>query len=69
MRLSPKFRRRFFYSVEDAGARIGWSRSEAYRAVKRGDIPAEKMEGSNVLVVPKKDWDRRVKKLLKSVSA
>ena len=46
MRVSPKLRRRLYYSVEQAGGMepLEWSRSESYRAVKRGDIPIE-MDG------------------------
>lgn len=41
MRLGPKMRRRAYYTVEKAGAMepLGWSRTESYRGVARGDIP------------------------------
>jgi hypothetical protein len=65
MRLSRKLRKRFFYTVEAAGARVGWSRSEAYRAVRRGDIPVEKIEDCKFLLVRKDVWDRCVKQVLR----
>ena len=42
MRLSRELRARFYYSIPVAGSQVGWSRSEAYRAARRGDIPTEK---------------------------
>ena len=42
MRLSRKLRLRFYYSIPVAGAQVGWGRSEAYRAARRGDIPDRK---------------------------
>jgi hypothetical protein len=63
MRLPPKIRRRFFYTIRDAGAMIGWSRAESYRAVERGDIPAE--QDGRLLLVPREKWDRIVRRLLR----
>jgi hypothetical protein len=61
MQLSPSLRRLAYYLVEEAGAQIGWSRTEAYRAVERGDIPVKRV--GRFLLVPKQRWDRRVERL------
>jgi hypothetical protein len=61
MQLSPSLRRLAYYLVEEAGAKVGWSRTEAYRAVKRGDIPVKR--AGRFLLVPKQRWDRRVERL------
>ena len=63
MRLSRKLRERFYYSIPVAGAQVGWSRSESYRAAGRGDIPVEKTE-ARFLLVPRRAWDRKVEQLL-----
>ncbi|ODM70501.1 hypothetical protein [Bradyrhizobium elkanii] len=63
MRLSPKLRARFFYSIPDAGLKVGWTRSEAYRAADEGDLPNER-HGKHRLV-RKSVWDPMVKRLLK----
>jgi len=68
MRLSRKLRGRFYYRVPVAGAQVGWSRSESYRAAERGDLPVERVEGSRLLLVPRKIWDRRVRRLLRGAS-
>jgi hypothetical protein len=62
--LSPAMRRRLFYSVPAAGQKLGWGRSESYRAAERGDIPVEKF-GPKLLLVPREAWDLIVKRLLK----
>jgi hypothetical protein len=59
MRLSRKLRSRFYYSI----AQVGWGRSEAYRAARRGDIPTEK--NGRFVLVPRKQWDRKVKRYLR----
>ena len=56
MRLSPKLRKRYFYTVPAAGKQVGHSRAEAYRAAGRGDIPTIKQ--GRLLLVPRKQWDR-----------
>jgi hypothetical protein len=61
MRLSRKLRARLYYSVEAAGALMLWSRSEAYRAVARGDIPVE-LDGK-FYRVPRQEWDPIVRRL------
>jgi hypothetical protein len=64
MLLSPAVRKRLFYSVPAAGQKLGWGRSESYRAVERGDIPVEKF-GPKLLLVPREQWDAIVRHLLK----
>jgi hypothetical protein len=63
MRLGPKMRRRAYYTVEKAGAMepLGWSRTESYRGVARGDIPVEK--DGRFLLVPRGIWDAKIKQL------
>lgn len=61
MRLSRKLRARLGYKVEFAGAQWGWSRSESYRAVARGDIPVERH--GKLLLVPKRVWDAKVRRM------
>jgi hypothetical protein len=56
-------RDRLFYSVPAAGRKLGWGRSESYRAVERGDIPVEKF-GPKLILVPRDQWDAIVKRLL-----
>jgi hypothetical protein len=63
MRLSRKLRQRFYYSIPVAGAQVGWSRAESYRAAERGDIPTEK--NGRFLLVPPKRWDRIAKRMLR----
>lgn len=61
MRLPRNLRRRFYYSIPVAGAQVGWSRSEAYRAAERGDIPTEK--DGWLSLVPRRKWDRIVRRI------
>jgi len=56
LRRRKRFRVLDTYSVEEAGAQIGLSRAESYRAVSSGDIPVEK-EG-RLFRVPRARWDR-----------
>jgi hypothetical protein len=63
MRLSRKLRKRHYYMVPAAGAQVGYSRAESYRAAERGDIPTEK--DGRLLLVPRKRWDRIRKQLLR----
>jgi len=58
----PTLRRRLFYSVPAAGRKLGWGRSESYRAVERGDIPVKKC--GKLILVPRGQWDAIVKHLL-----
>jgi len=61
LRLSRRLRRRFYYMIPVAGAQVGWSRSESYRAARRGDIPTEKF--GRLKLVPREQWDAEVKEL------
>jgi hypothetical protein len=65
--LGRELRRRHFYSVEAAGAKVGWSRSEAYRQCARGNVPV--VADGGLLLVPKRIWDRRVRKLVRGLRA
>jgi hypothetical protein len=58
---STFLRRRYFYSVEDAGAKVGLSRTQAYRAVDAGAIPTERY--GRYLLVRKSVWDMEVRRL------
>ena len=66
MRLSRKLRERFYYLVPAAGAQVGWGRSDSYRAAERGDIPTER--DGRFLLVPRKQWDRKKKRILRGPS-
>jgi hypothetical protein len=59
--MSRKLRMRFYYKVEAAGRMVGWGRSEAYRAARRGDIPTESF--GRLKVVPRREWDFAVRLL------
>jgi hypothetical protein len=63
MRLSRKLRKRFYYTIPEAGAQVAFSRAEAYRAADRGDIPTEK--DGRLRLVPRKRWDRLRKQILR----
>jgi hypothetical protein len=58
---SVPLRRRYFYSVEDAGAKLGMSRTTAYRAMNAGAIPTERY--GRFLLVRKSVWDAEVRRL------
>ena len=61
--ISRKVRRRFFYSVPQAGRKVGLKRSQSYRKAELGQIPTERV--GKFLLVPRKPWDREVKRLLR----
>ena len=61
LRLSRRLRKRFYYMIPVAGAQVGWSRSESYRAARRGDIPTEKF--GRLKLVPRQQWDVEVNEL------
>lgn len=63
MRLPRKLRQRFYYSIPIAGAKVGWSRAESYRAAERGDIPTEK--DGWLSLVPRAQWDRIAQRMLR----
>jgi hypothetical protein len=58
-RLSRKLRKQHYYMIPNAGAQVGWSRSEAYRAARRGDIPTESF--GRLKLVPRAAWDVAVR--------
>jgi hypothetical protein len=61
--ISRKVRGRFYYSVPDAGSQIGLKRTQSYDAAELGLIPTER-HGEKLLRVPKRPWDKRVRRLL-----
>ncbi|MGY3496682.1 hypothetical protein [Bradyrhizobium sp. USDA 4502] len=62
--VSRLIRQKFFYRIEDAGAHIGLSRAQSYRAAtETKQIPVEKH--GRFLLVPKRKWDAEVKRLLR----
>ena len=61
--ISRVVRWRFYYSVPQAGAMVGLTRSMSYLAVEQGQIPAERL--GKFLLVPRKPWDREVRRLLR----
>ena len=60
--MSRKVRQRHYYSVPDAGKKIGMGRSQAYRAAEAGLMPVER--AGKFLLVQRKRWDRIAKRLL-----
>jgi hypothetical protein len=60
---SRVLRRLYFYRVEDAGVKLGLSRSQAYIAARNGIIPTERY--GKLLLVPRQRWDRVAKRLLR----
>jgi hypothetical protein len=61
--ISRKVRRRFYYSVPEAGRKVGLARSQSYLAAAAGQIPTER--DGKFLLVPRKPWDREVRRLLR----
>jgi hypothetical protein len=60
--ISRKVRQRFYYSIPVAGRMIGLGRSQSYRAAEQGQIPTKRK--GKFLLVPRKSWDRTVRRLL-----
>ena len=60
--IAPKVRKRHYYSVERAGALVGWTRAMAYIAARRGDMPI--VRDGRLMLVPRAKWDRQVERLL-----
>ena len=60
--LSRTLRQRHYYRVPGAGAKIGLKRTQSYEAAWAGEIPTERM--GKFLLVPRRLWDRKVKRLL-----
>jgi hypothetical protein len=65
--ISRKVRQRFYYSVPIAGAKVDLGRSQSYRAAEDGLIPT--VRNGKFLLVPRKRWDRTVKRLLRGGNA
>jgi hypothetical protein len=61
--ISREVRRRFYYTVPDAGRKVGLKRSQSYLAAEQGQIPT--LRDGKFLLVPRKIWDREVKRLLR----
>jgi hypothetical protein len=61
--VSRLLRWRHFYSIENAGLKIGLSRTQAYVAARAGIIPTERY--GKLLLVRRAVWDRKVKQLLR----
>jgi hypothetical protein len=59
---SRKLRRRRGYTVEAAGRKLGWCRTESYKAARDGRMPAAR-EG-RFWIVPRAPWDRIVAQTL-----
>jgi hypothetical protein len=59
--MSRKIRHRSYYSVPDAGRKVGMGRSQSYRAAAAGLMPLER--AGKFLLVPRQRWDRKVKQL------
>ena len=64
--MSRKLRRLSYYTVPEAGAQVHLKRSQSYRAAEAGVIPVER--DGKFLLVPRRRWDRKVKRLLSSHS-
>jgi hypothetical protein len=62
--ISRKVRRRRYYTVPDAGRKVGMGRSQAYRAAEAGLMPIER--SGKFMLVPRRRWDRKVKQLMAS---
>jgi hypothetical protein len=60
--ISRKVRRLFFYTIPEAGRMVRLKRSQSYRAVELGQMPAERH--GKFLLVPKEPWDREAKRLM-----
>ena len=54
-------RLRYFYSIENAGLKLGLSRTQAYVAAREGIIPTERY--GKLLLVRRALWDRKLKQL------
>ena len=65
--ISSKVRQRHYYSVPVAGAKIELGRSQSYQAAQDGLIPT--VRDGKFLLVPRKRWDRMVKRLLRGGKA
>jgi hypothetical protein len=60
--ISREVRKRFYYSIPEAGAKVGLGRTQSYEAAKLGRIPTQ--PAGKFQLVPRQLWDRQVKSLL-----
>jgi hypothetical protein len=60
--ISRAVRKRFFYTIPEAGRMVRLKRSQSYRAVELGQMPAERH--GKFLLVPKEPWDAKAKRLM-----
>jgi hypothetical protein len=65
MRLGRALRRRFYYSVSEAGKRARWSKSEAYRRAATGELPTEIVDGQ--MMIRKSSWDRILRETVQNL--
>ncbi len=65
--VSRRLRQARYYAVPTAGGMIGLGRSDSYRAAAEGVIPTER--DGKFLLVPKRLWDREVKRLLRGAKS
>jgi hypothetical protein len=56
--------RRDYYSIPEAGAKVGLGRTQSYEAERRKQIPTKRVNG--LRLVKRRPWDRKVKRLLES---
>ncbi|WP_375764553.1 hypothetical protein ACE10X_21320 [Bradyrhizobium sp. Pha-3] len=63
MRLPEELRQRHYYTVDVAGAMIGWSRASSFRRAHAGDFPL--VRDGRFLLVPKQKWDRIVRRIMR----
>ena len=61
--ISPMVRSLHYYTVMEAGAKIGLKRQGSYDAVASGLIPTERR--GRFHLVPRKQWDAIVKNMLR----
>jgi hypothetical protein len=61
--VSRVLRQRYFYTIENAGLKLGLSRTQAYVAARAGVIPTERY--GKLLLVRRAVWDRKVKRLMR----
>ncbi len=61
--ISRRVRQRHFYSVPQAGQKVGLGRTQSYEAARLGQIPTE--QAGKFLLVPRQAWDRKVKTVLR----
>ena len=65
--ISRAIRRRHFYTIPEAGAKVDLSRSGCYRAARLGKIGPIEVDGKFQLV-RREQWDREVERLLRGAT-